>query len=121
LADDVITLKARVVYVLGVGDVMLSPQHPREPFHPDYSTAWQRTVRDMARDLDIREARAEQKWCSCCDTWRHVSLFSRDERYRDGLRPHCKPCRADHERHLYALQKAQQGGEAVRPYRKRAA
>lgn len=118
--SDAITLKARVVHLLGVGDIMLSPQYPRDPFHPDYSAAWQIMVLRLSRAAIIYDARAGKKWCSCCDTWRDKSLFSADDRYRDGLHPHCKPCRAEHARRLYALQKAEVG-EPVRLYRRRAA
>lgn len=120
MTDDAITLAARVVHVLGVGDIMLSPQYPREPFHPDYSAAWQLMVLRLSRATIIHEIQAGKKWCSCCDTWRWKELFSPDARYRDGLHPHCKPCRAEHQRRLYALQKAENGHD-VRVYRRRAA
>lgn len=72
--------------------------------------------RDM---VEIRPAPAPNtKWCSEGDHWLDKDEFSPDARYRDGLHPWCKGCRARHMRKLYATEKMATGGK-VKVYRKR--
>ena len=63
---------------------------------------------------------ADSKWCSGCGDWVNKRGFSEDKRNADGLHVHCKTCRAEHQRKLYALMREAQG-KTVRPYRKASA
>lgn len=64
---------------------------------------------------------AYEKWCSGpCGETRPRSYFSPDARNKDGLDGHCKQCRNEHRRKLYALEREAQG-LTVRPYNRKQA
>ena len=76
----------------------------RDPAQQDEEAAMLRALNWAARP-HIHDVPRGKKYCSCCTEWVDRLEFGEDNRYRDGLRSHCRSCEARHARRHYWLMK----------------
>lgn len=71
---------------------------------------WAENCKQCVNMRDPKER--TEKYCSCCKQDKRRDEFSEDTRNVDGLRSHCKACRAEGERNRYQERRARELGYA---------
>ena len=89
-------------------------------FHESQTLAYMRMLEIAQMRLGSTSIQANEKWCSECNMVVNVRGFSPKAGTHDGLHPHCKECRNEHARHLYALER-EALGLPVRAYNRKQA